>query len=74
MVDILIKKGADVNATNKEGATALHKATEVHNLEVMASLLRQGAKVSGRIVYISLPRSLVQKLINLRLDIVITLS
>ena len=47
VVDLLIKKGADVNATNKEGATALHKATEIHNVEVMASLLRQGAKVSG---------------------------
>ena len=32
--------------TNKEGATALHKATETNNFEVMNILLRHGAKVS----------------------------
>jgi len=46
VVELLIKKGADVNMTNKEGATALHKATETNNLDVMNILLRQGAKVS----------------------------
>ena len=45
VVELLLKKGADVNATNKEGATALHKATEVNNQEIMGILLRHGAKV-----------------------------
>lgn len=45
MVELLIKKGADVNAANKEGATALHKATETNNMDVMSIILRHGAKV-----------------------------
>ena len=46
VVELLIKKGADVNMTNKEGATALHKATEINNTDVMTIVLRHGAKVS----------------------------
>ena len=45
VVELLIKKGADVNMTNKEGATVLHKATEINNLDVINILLRHGAKV-----------------------------
>ena len=43
---MLIKKGADVNATNKEGLTALHRATDNSNVEVLSVLLRHGAKVT----------------------------
>ena len=45
MVELLIKKGADVSSTNKEGATALHRATEENNTDIITVLLRHGAKV-----------------------------
>ena len=51
MVELLIKKGADVSATNKEGATALHRATEENNTDIITVLLRHGAKVgSGKVL------------------------
>ena len=40
-VDVLIEKGADVNAANEEGMTAIHYACEGGDIEVqMRTVLR----------------------------------
>ena len=39
----LVRRGAEVNKTNKEGSSALHVATERRNLELMKQLLVAGA-------------------------------
>lgn len=44
----LLKKNADVNAPQSDGATALHWAAYMNDAEAMALLLRAGAKVTVR--------------------------
>ncbi|HTM13214.1 MAG TPA: ankyrin repeat domain-containing protein [Bryobacteraceae bacterium] len=44
----LIKSGADVNAVQSDGATALHWAAYLNDAETTALLLRAGAKVDAR--------------------------
>ncbi|HLH52852.1 MAG TPA: ankyrin repeat domain-containing protein [Verrucomicrobiae bacterium] len=40
----LIERGADVNATDLRGFTALHRAAELGHLEMAKSLLNHGAR------------------------------
>ncbi|XP_045461458.1 putative ankyrin repeat protein RF_0381 isoform X2 [Harmonia axyridis] len=42
---LLLTNGADVNATNIEGNTALHYAARKKNLNILESLIKHGAKV-----------------------------
>jgi ankyrin repeat protein len=44
----LLKGGADVNAADKDGATALHKATQIGDVELVQLLLGAGADVNAR--------------------------
>lgn len=44
----LLKSGADVNATQSDGATALHWAAYLNDAESTALLLRAGAKVDAK--------------------------
>ena len=45
MVEMLIKKGGDVNIGNRDGITALHIAAEKSHLDVLELLLKNGAQV-----------------------------
>ena len=45
MVDILVRKGCNVNSGNREGITALHIAAEKSHLDVLEMLLKIGAQV-----------------------------
>ena len=47
-VSSLLKKGADVNAVQNDGATALHWAAYLNDADTMAMLLRAGAKVNAK--------------------------
>jgi ankyrin repeat protein len=47
-VKTLVADGADVNAKNSDGATALMVASETRNLEVVQSLLAKGADVNAK--------------------------
>lgn len=48
VVELLIKAGADIQRTDKEGATALHHAVRRDDLTVVKLLLAAGAKVDVR--------------------------
>jgi len=43
VVENLIQAGADINAADEHGKTALHWAAAVNNLEAVTSLLSHGA-------------------------------
>ena len=45
---ILIDKGADVNAKNKNGATALILAADKGNAEIVSFLIDKGADVNAK--------------------------
>lgn len=45
-VELLIKKGADVNAENKGSLTPLHCAASKAHMDVMEVLIKHGARVS----------------------------
>jgi tankyrase len=45
MVDMLIKKGGDVNSGNRDGTAPLHIAAEKSHLDVLEMLLKIGAQV-----------------------------
>ena len=44
LVDLLVKKGCNVDAADKDGKTALHKAAERGHLSVVELLMRLGCK------------------------------
>jgi len=46
MVDLLIAKGADINAKNKDGCTPLHYAASHAHKEVADLLIAKGADVN----------------------------
>jgi hypothetical protein len=46
-IEVLLELGADVHATDKRGATALHKAAAVGNLRTAGLLLQHGARVDA---------------------------
>jgi ankyrin repeat protein len=48
MVDLLLDAGADVQAADSKGFTALHTATLVSNNEIVEVLIRAGANVNAR--------------------------
>jgi ankyrin repeat protein len=48
IVRTLIEGGVDVNAADKEGDTALHKATQMGDVEVIGLLLASAADVNAR--------------------------
>ncbi|RTE76990.1 hypothetical protein BHE90_008552 [Fusarium euwallaceae] len=50
IVDLLIRAGADVHATGRNGFTALHKAVG-NKSEVVEKLLSMGARVNARATY-----------------------
>jgi ankyrin repeat protein len=43
IVDILIKRGAEVNVKNKNGQTPLNNATRIGHKEIMELLIENGA-------------------------------
>jgi len=43
---LLLQKGADVNAKNKDDGTPLHKAIILENIEIIKLLLEKGAKIN----------------------------
>lgn len=47
VLELLLKKNADVNAKNTDYLTALHVATDLSHYDVMDGLLKQGAKVNA---------------------------
>lgn len=48
LVDLLLERGAEVNARRRDGMTALHSAAHRGHLEVIRRLLEQGADPSIR--------------------------
>jgi ankyrin repeat protein len=44
----LLQGGADVNAANKDGSTALHRATQLGDVELVQLLLAAGANVNAQ--------------------------
>ena len=54
----LIEQGADVNAANPAGATALHWAAHVNDLDILQLLLQAGANVNVANVYGATPLAL----------------
>ena len=63
-VQALLKKKADVNATQPDGATALHWAVYAEDAETTALLIRAGANVNVRNNYGVSPLSLAAKQAN----------
>jgi ankyrin repeat protein len=47
-VDLLLANGAEVNAKNDRGFTALHVAAYFNHLEVVALLVAKGARVNDK--------------------------
>ncbi len=45
---VLVESGADVNAADRDGATALMKAVQIGNLQTVKLLLKNGAKTETR--------------------------
>src|SRR5579862_1356626 len=54
----LLKNGADVNAAEADGTTALHWAADSENLEIVNLLLAAGAKATAATRYKITPLSL----------------
>jgi ankyrin repeat protein len=48
MIKLLIDKGANVNATDKDGGTALMKATDEGQADIVKLLIDKGADVSAK--------------------------
>jgi hypothetical protein len=48
IVKLLLKRKANVNARDKEGATALHKAAYVGEASLVAVLVKHGADVNAK--------------------------
>jgi ankyrin repeat protein len=66
-VQALLAKKADVNATQPDGATALHWAAYAEDVDTTAALLRAGAKVDVRNNYGVSPLALAAKNGNARI-------
>ena len=47
MIEVLTKRGAEVNMANRAGETALHTATRENTVKVMEQLITQGARVNA---------------------------
>lgn len=47
-IKVLIQKGADVNAPDENGATALHSAAVTHNFTIVRYLVSHGADVNAK--------------------------
>ncbi|XP_046850055.1 poly [ADP-ribose] polymerase tankyrase-1-like isoform X2 [Xenia sp. Carnegie-2017] len=47
MIDMLMKKGGDINLVNRDGVTALHIAAEKSHLDVLEVLLKNDASVNA---------------------------
>ena len=45
MVELFLDRGADINAKNNHGDTALHTAVNFNNINVVETLLRRGADI-----------------------------
>ena len=52
-VQSLIQEGADLNANQPDGATALHWAVHWNDLETVAALIEAGAEVDACLLYTS---------------------
>ena len=47
-VELVLKKGAEINGTNSIGRTALHIAAKQNHLEMAKFLLSRGADITAR--------------------------
>lgn len=47
VVELLIRKGAQLNEKNKDFLTPLHVAADMSHFDIMEALLRLGAKVNA---------------------------
>ncbi|MDG7057356.1 MAG: ankyrin repeat domain-containing protein [Wolbachia endosymbiont of Penenirmus auritus] len=47
IVNVLIERGAEVNAVNNDGWTPLHPAAEIGNTEIVNALVKHGASVDA---------------------------
>jgi uncharacterized protein len=48
MAGLLLEAGVDVNATDRQGWTALHYAAQDYRVEIARQLLEHGAQVNAR--------------------------
>jgi ankyrin repeat protein len=63
-VQTLVRRGADINATNKFGDTALHTAVRQGKKEVIRLLLEEGADGNAKNVYGATPLQLASEIGN----------
>jgi ankyrin repeat protein len=61
-LEIIIKKGGDVNATNEHGDTPLHEAVRQDSWTMVDVLLNNGANIFAKNAEGQTPRKLAKKL------------
>ena len=55
LIDFALEKGADINAANKSGETALHKAAYLGIVKIIDHLIDRGANINHKNIYDTTP-------------------